>query len=541
MTSTVYVVYRNTSPYTEAPILVGAFRTQQEALAGKHTYIALVKERSDVFHSQQGYHTVDLEVDVCIATQQIDTFRHHGSKDLVRIDGGDPTKAATTQRLWVLYSESDGFGQVCRSPAALLSSQEARVEALDVMRLMDQDDTWEAGYITDDIVIGVVRLRNTDSYARSEEKEKDTTYTASRLVGELVQNRARAYEELQRVIGEVCNDPPRQHKKTIQDFLPLMNDDKWPGTQALHRAHDIITKEWLTEMQRSTPMTTIDVFAGLHKRLDDRVAVGSPQSREQKKDTLALAYILDEFRICAPAPMEEEKEQKEEKKSMSWLLTRNDINYNVDIDDREVYDTATALLGETTRPAMIASLDQIGFSKWNSRSRCFLMKEYIPLAAGQFRSIDHTNVKSSVRAYLSCVAPCKETARAICEELAQYLLEDGFSVEEALMHEVLVGAFLGPILDAHKDDVRELENCFPFRSIAESVGSRWSVTLDEIGPRLLVAERAWDEAFYAPLRRLTLAMLSPLQDPSHSSWFPTDLLLLAGEYLVGTAAMKHRE
>jgi hypothetical protein len=101
-----YVLIRIISPYTSHDILLGCYRSREEAQVARQQYILQYQSnRKDDPWKEQGYTTVDLEKDVVIVD------------DIPEIQ-----IQPTNEEVFVVSSFAEGFGQIIRTFHAICGS-----------------------------------------------------------------------------------------------------------------------------------------------------------------------------------------------------------------------------------------------------------------------------------------------------------------------------------------------------------------------------------------------------------------------------------
>jgi hypothetical protein len=92
-----YLIVRTCSIYTDDDIMMGVFSTYDLAQTAKREYICELERNGDP-HKDQGYMDVCLEKDIHITKIEV----IHGEKD------------PSSNVVYILQEQSEGFGQVCR-------------------------------------------------------------------------------------------------------------------------------------------------------------------------------------------------------------------------------------------------------------------------------------------------------------------------------------------------------------------------------------------------------------------------------------------
>lgn len=137
--SRLFLLVRVCSMYTEADIVLGCFRSNELAMTAKNEYIAHVEKHGDA-HAIQGYMHVCLEDDL-------------------RIEHIDVEIVKDTRSIFLLFQESDAFGQLCRE------LKYATCDFDDLNKFAKSNPLVEDGFpmcfMYDEIVLDSLRYENT--------------------------------------------------------------------------------------------------------------------------------------------------------------------------------------------------------------------------------------------------------------------------------------------------------------------------------------------------------------------------------------------
>jgi hypothetical protein len=303
----VHVLYRNTSAYTEAPLLLGVFRTEAGAAKAKQEYVAKMNTTGDVLHRQQAYQDVNLDEDVHITEQTLNTLEDdgvnevYGSDDILEECNPHPI-------LYCLSCESEGFGQVARGAANLftrLAFRDAAVKTMEETVLANA--SWPTSLVLDMVRLDMLRTRNLETWTGDKSTPVEV---AGRMIGDRVRDAARAYDDVVKSFDKLLmegSSDKSDREEFIKDSVPLLVDPAWPGIRHLYTAHGIV-QVWLGAAVASD-VHLLDVLADVLHKCDSHYPhpeAGDKQANETYKTTKArraqhafaqaLRYILDDFR-----------------------------------------------------------------------------------------------------------------------------------------------------------------------------------------------------------------------------------------------------
>ena len=136
-----YLLIRECSFYTENNIVLGCFMSMDLALSAKKLYITHIQERGDP-HARQGYKDVCLESDV----------------DAIALDF--PIDACTKSSVYLLYEESECFGQVFREIKCACSSLEKIIEFANITPI--DAEGFPTCFMYTHLVVDSLRFENDD-------------------------------------------------------------------------------------------------------------------------------------------------------------------------------------------------------------------------------------------------------------------------------------------------------------------------------------------------------------------------------------------
>ena len=142
-----YLLVRECSFYTENNIVLGCFMDMELALSAKKQYITHIQERGDP-HSQQGYKDVCLESDV----------------EAIELDF--PIDACTKSSVYLLYEQSECFGQVFRDIKCACSSLEKIIEFANTLPIDEDEDGFPTCFMYTHLVVDSLRFENDDRYIK---------------------------------------------------------------------------------------------------------------------------------------------------------------------------------------------------------------------------------------------------------------------------------------------------------------------------------------------------------------------------------------
>ena len=134
-----YLLTRECSFYTENNIVLGCFTSIELALSSKQLYISKIQEHGDP-HSRQAYFSVCLENDV----------------DAIPLEF--QIESCTT--VYLLYEESEGFGQVFRDLKHASSSLEETVKIAKATPI--DTDGFPTHLMYTELVVDSLRFENDD-------------------------------------------------------------------------------------------------------------------------------------------------------------------------------------------------------------------------------------------------------------------------------------------------------------------------------------------------------------------------------------------
>lgn len=139
-----YVLIRLLSPYTDDDLVLGVFKTEEEALFYKNKYIEVINEQGDMYE-KQAYMDVNLEDDMLIRKIECDDIH---------------------DKAFCLVGQCEGFGQVCRYVVGLYDTidklrDKARALFLKELRA---NQPFKSAWICNEIPIGSLRFANNDEF-----------------------------------------------------------------------------------------------------------------------------------------------------------------------------------------------------------------------------------------------------------------------------------------------------------------------------------------------------------------------------------------
>lgn len=144
-TTRLFLLVRECSSYTEANIVLGCFRSMESALLAKTEYIVSIGKTSDL-HEIQGYMRVCLEDDLHVD----------------HVDVEIEVKRSDARSVFLLFEESDGFGQIDRE------LKYGTFELSDLIKFAKSnpivDDGFSACFVYDEIVLDCLRYENSAVY-----------------------------------------------------------------------------------------------------------------------------------------------------------------------------------------------------------------------------------------------------------------------------------------------------------------------------------------------------------------------------------------
>ena len=136
-----YLLIRKCSFYTENDIVLGCFTSMELALSAKQLYIAHIRDPNNGDpHSKQGYFSVNLE------------------NNVTAIPLGYSVDTCTT--VYLLYEESEGFGQIFRE---LKHANSSLNETIKIAKAIPIDtDGFPTHLVYTELVIDHLRFENKD-------------------------------------------------------------------------------------------------------------------------------------------------------------------------------------------------------------------------------------------------------------------------------------------------------------------------------------------------------------------------------------------
>ncbi len=125
-----YLLKRKISPYTEADIILGIFKTEEKAIQAKSDYIKICKENDK--WTEQAYHEVDWD------------------KELEISDISSITEGEITEELFVVSLYEEGFGQITRQIDRIFSNKEQADKYVE--KKEDEEKEWEPAWYKCELV-----------------------------------------------------------------------------------------------------------------------------------------------------------------------------------------------------------------------------------------------------------------------------------------------------------------------------------------------------------------------------------------------------
>ena len=140
-----YLLIRKCSFYTENDIVLGCFTSMELALSAKQLYIAHIRDPNNGDpHSKQGYFSVNLE------------------NNVTAIPLGYNQSIDNCTTVYLLYEESEGFGQIFRELKHANSSLEETIKIASALAIPMDTDGFPTHLVYTELVIDSLRFENKD-------------------------------------------------------------------------------------------------------------------------------------------------------------------------------------------------------------------------------------------------------------------------------------------------------------------------------------------------------------------------------------------